>query len=43
MESATVLILTVAASLVIITGFAIYNAFGPPSTQLDDPFEDHED
>ena len=43
MESATVIILTIAGSVILITGFAIYNAFGPPSTQLDDPFEDHED
>ncbi|MFM7580399.1 MAG: photosystem II reaction center protein PsbN, partial [Microcystaceae cyanobacterium] len=24
-------------------GFAIYTAFGPPSAELSDPFEDHED
>ncbi|WP_124976714.1 photosystem II reaction center protein PsbN [Aphanothece sacrum] len=43
MEPATVLSITIAAILVVITGFAIYTAFGPPATQLDDPFEDHED
>jgi PsbN protein len=43
MESATVLIITIGAAVVAITGFAIYMAFGPPSAQLDDPFEDHED
>ena len=26
-----------------VTVYAIYTAFGPPSAQLSDPFEDHED
>ena len=26
-----------------LTGFGIYIAFGPPSRQLDDPFDDHDD
>ncbi|WP_273436756.1 photosystem II protein N, partial [Synechococcus sp. UW140] len=26
-----------------LTGFGIYTAFGPPSKQLTDPFDDHED
>jgi PsbN protein len=43
MDSATVLIIAIGAIVVAITGFAIYTAFGPPSTQLSDPFEDHED
>jgi PsbN protein len=43
MEPAIVLSITFAAILVGITGFAIYTAFGPPSAQLSDPFEDHED
>ena len=43
METATVISVTIAAILVAITGFAIYSAFGPPSAQLSDPFEDHED
>ncbi|MEB3309327.1 MAG: photosystem II reaction center protein PsbN [Snowella sp.] len=43
MESATVLSITFAAILIGITGFAIYTAFGPPSANLADPFEDHED
>ncbi|MBF2018731.1 MAG: photosystem II reaction center protein PsbN [Hydrococcus sp. C42_A2020_068] len=43
MDSATVLIITIGAVVVAITGVAIYTAFGPPSAQLDDPFEDHED
>ncbi len=43
MDSATVLGFTIAAILIAITGYAIYTAFGPPSAQLSDPFEDHED
>jgi PsbN protein len=26
-----------------LTGFGIYTAFGPPSRELSDPFDDHED
>ena len=29
--------------LLSITGYSIYVGFGPPSKQLRDPFEDHED
>ena len=29
--------------LVSITGYAVYVGFGPPSKQLRDPFEEHED
>ena len=29
--------------LVSITGYSIYMGFGPPSKQLRDPFEEHED
>lgn len=43
MEPAIVLSISFGAALVAITGIAIYTAFGPPSKQLDDPFEDHED
>lgn len=43
MESATVLIICLGAALVAITGYAIYTAFGPPSAELSDPFEEHED
>lgn len=43
MEPATVLSISIAAFLVAITGFIIYTAFGPPSKELSDPFEDHED
>lgn len=43
MESATVFIISMAAVVIGITGYAVYVAFGPPSQVLDDPFEDHED
>jgi PsbN protein len=43
MEAATVLSITLGIIVVLITGYSIYTAFGPPSAQLDDPFEDHED
>ncbi len=35
--------LAVLAVLLGLTGFGIYMAFGPPSRQLTDPFDDHED
>jgi PsbN protein len=43
MEPATVLSITIALIVIGITGFAVYTAFGPPSAELGDPFEDHED
>jgi PsbN protein len=43
MEPATVLSICIGAVVIGITGFAIYTAFGPPSAELSDPFEDHED
>lgn len=43
MEPAIVLSITMAAVVIAITGYSIYTAFGPPSTDLSDPFEDHED
>lgn len=43
METATIFSIGIGVILILITGFAIYTAFGPPSGQLDDPFEDHED
>lgn len=43
MESATVLSISVAVTLLVVTGFAVYTSFGPPSKELADPFEDHED
>ncbi|MBD2311967.1 photosystem II reaction center protein PsbN [Desertifilum sp. FACHB-1129] len=43
METATVLNISIAVFLMAITALSIYTAFGPPSKQLSDPFEDHED
>ncbi len=43
MEPATVFSISIAAVLVAVTGYAIYTSFGPPSAELSDPFEDHED
>jgi PsbN protein len=43
MEPAIVLIISVGAIVIGITGYGIYTAFGPPSKELADPFEDHED
>ncbi|WP_019509195.1 photosystem II reaction center protein PsbN [Pleurocapsa sp. PCC 7319] len=43
MEPAIVLSISIGAVLVVITGYSIYTAFGPPSAELGDPFEDHED
>lgn len=43
MEPATVLSIGLAAVVIAVTGFSIYTAFGPPSAELSDPFEDHED
>ena len=34
--------LAVLAALVILTGFGLYTAFGPPAQRLRDPFDDHE-
>ncbi|WP_083866344.1 photosystem II reaction center protein PsbN [Calothrix sp. PCC 6303] len=43
MEPATVLSISVASVVVVVTVVSIYTSFGPPSKVLDDPFEDHED
>ncbi|MEB3279296.1 photosystem II reaction center protein PsbN [Capilliphycus salinus ALCB114379] len=43
MEPAIALNISIAAVVVVITAYAIYTAFGPPSKELSDPFEDHED
>jgi PsbN protein len=43
MEPAIVLSISIAVVLVAITAVSIYTAFGPPSAELSDPFEDHED
>jgi PsbN protein len=43
METATIIGISLAAFVIGITGLSIYTAFGPPSADLSDPFEDHED
>jgi PsbN protein len=43
MESATVLSISIAALVIGVTAFSVYLSFGPPSAELNDPFEDHED
>ena len=43
MESATIIIIFVSSLLLGITTYSIYTAFGPASTNLRDPFEEHED
>jgi len=43
MESTTVLVISVGVVVVAITALSIYTSFGPPSKELGDPFEDHED
>lgn len=43
MEPAIVLSISVSAVVIVMTALSVYTAFGPPSKQLADPFEDHED
>ncbi|MGJ3254450.1 MAG: photosystem II reaction center protein PsbN [Elainellaceae cyanobacterium] len=43
MDTATVFSISIGAGLIAITAVAIYTSFGPPSKELSDPFEDHED
>jgi PsbN protein len=43
MEPAAVLSISVCVLLIAVTGASIYTSFGPPSKELSDPFEDHED
>ncbi|MBG1267105.1 photosystem II reaction center protein PsbN [Nostoc sp. WHI] len=43
MEPAIVLSISVFAAVVAITALSIYTSFGPPSKQLNDPYDDHED
>ncbi|TAD79860.1 MAG: photosystem II reaction center protein PsbN [Oscillatoriales cyanobacterium] len=42
-NSALTLGISLGTILIAITGYSIYVAFGPPSVDLADPFEDHED
>nr|YP_009369964.1 photosystem II reaction center protein N [Boldia erythrosiphon]ARO90652.1 photosystem II reaction center protein N [Boldia erythrosiphon] len=43
METATVLSIFISSLLLGITAYSIYTSFGPASTDLRDPFEEHED
>jgi PsbN protein len=43
MEPAITFIIFVSTSILGITGYSIYSAFGPGSKLLADPFEEHED
>ncbi|MDG2989767.1 photosystem II reaction center protein PsbN [Candidatus Synechococcus calcipolaris G9] len=43
MESATVLSISIAAICIGITAYSVYLSFGPPSKELADPFDDHDD
>nr|YP_009490512.1 photosystem II protein N [Cibotium barometz]YP_010878750.1 photosystem biogenesis factor 1 [Cibotium cumingii]WHE38205.1 photosystem biogenesis factor 1 [Cibotium sinoburmaense]AWH62730.1 photosystem II protein N [Cibotium barometz]WHE37943.1 photosystem biogenesis factor 1 [Cibotium barometz]WHE38030.1 photosystem biogenesis factor 1 [Cibotium barometz]WHE38118.1 photosystem biogenesis factor 1 [Cibotium barometz] len=43
METATSVAISISCSPVSFTGHASYTAFGQPSEELRDPFEEHED
>lgn len=43
MEPAMALNISLCATLIGLAAYAVYTAFGPPSKELSDPFEDHED
>ena len=43
MDSAITFILFISLSILGITSYSIYSAFGPSSKFLTDPFEEHED
>nr|AAQ03797.1 photosystem II N protein [Pyrrhobryum latifolium] len=43
METATLVAIFISCSLMSFTGYAPYTAFGQPSKELRDPFEEHED
>ncbi|CAL9224189.1 unnamed protein product [Arabidopsis halleri] len=43
METATLVVIFISGLLVSFTGYALYTAFGQPSQQLRDPFEEHGD
>ena len=42
-EPAIVLSISVVIALIAITIMSIYTSFGPPSKELGDPFEEHEE
>ncbi len=43
MDSTTFFMIGLGAIVIIFTAYAIYIAFGPPSAELEDPFDEHED
>nr|AEA95969.1 photosystem II subunit N [Anastrepta orcadensis]AII83909.1 PsbN [Neoorthocaulis floerkei] len=43
METATFVAIFISCLLISFTGYASYTAFGKPSNELRDPFEEHED
>nr|YP_002327502.1 photosystem II protein N [Vaucheria litorea]ACF70919.1 PSII protein N [Vaucheria litorea] len=43
METATILVIFVSSLLLGVTAYSIYIAFGPSSSNLRDPFDEHED
>jgi PsbN protein len=43
METATIISIFVSCLLLSLTGYSLYTAFGEPSSDLRDPFEEHED
>ncbi|TYJ13842.1 hypothetical protein E1A91_A10G077000v1 [Gossypium mustelinum] len=43
METATLVAISISSLLVSFTGYALYTAFGQPSQQLRDPFEEYGD
>lgn len=43
METATLIAIFLSGLIVSFTGYALYTAFGQPSLQLRDPFEEHGD
>lgn len=43
METATSVAIFISCLVISFTGYALYTAFGKPSNELKDPFEEHED
>jgi PsbN protein len=43
MEPATIISISIGVFVLAVTGYSLYLSFGPPSAELSDPFEDHED
>nr|AII83822.1 PsbN [Podomitrium malaccense] len=43
METATLVAIFISCLLISFTAYALYTAFGQPSNELRDPFEEHED